>query len=439
MKKKVKLKNTTLNILIGIIIFLIPSNFFIKFFESESYVNGLRIDYLIPKLFISDIFILIVLIIYIFSLIKNFFKIKKSFLKSLKPSAINLKKIITKNKILLSLLAILIIKQFWTSHPISSVSYLLKILELGIFTSFILNNKEKISYSIIEKSVLLTLVFQSILAIYQYLYQKTFIGYLFLGEPNLNNYIGVSKSTLFGVEKILPYGTTAHPNVLGGVLAFYVLFLLNRMRGKIFKIKNALTFIIILISTIALFLTQSFSAILTLLIGSTIILISNRKPTLKNIVIIIFGLLFFTIFFLGFLSKIYPENQSIVRRNYLNMAAIKMANNNFLDGVGLNNFTSSVEKYSSNREVVRFVQPVHNIFLLFLAETGVVGLSIIVIFTRKIFLKKRPTIIYRLNVFQEKRNNWWWILVLLPIALLDHYFLTLNTGLLLIIFSLTFL
>ena len=53
----VKNKNLLYQFLFGLIIFLIPSNLFFKVLESSAYVNGLLIDYLIPKLYLSDLVI----------------------------------------------------------------------------------------------------------------------------------------------------------------------------------------------------------------------------------------------------------------------------------------------------------------------------------------------------------------------------------------------
>ena len=48
-----------------------------------------------------------------------------------------------------------------------------------------------------------------------------------------------------------------------------------------------------------------------------------------------------------------------------------MIRENFLFGVGLNNFTVRVEDYLPPSQVLRFIQPVHNIFVLILSEAGV--------------------------------------------------------------------
>ncbi|MPM52872.1 hypothetical protein SDC9_99636 [bioreactor metagenome] len=85
---------------------------------------------------------------------------------------------------------------------------------------------------------------------------------------------------------------------------------------------------------------------------------------------------------------------------------------NTLTGVGWNNFTTQVEKYSQHREIQRFVQPVHHLVLLFLAENGLLGIfALILLFKngvpRGLFLAAVP---------------------LLAFAALDHFLFTQAIG-----------
>ncbi|MBP7740909.1 O-antigen ligase family protein [Candidatus Woesebacteria bacterium] len=409
MKKISELSRKIYNILISAIIFLLPTNFFLKFNENTSYIKGLRVDYLIPKLYLTDILIIFLLLFWLFSNLK-FFSLNK------------IKKIIFKNKLLISFLLIFFLRQLFSTHSLSSILYFFKIIELSLFGLFIIKNKNKHDHKIIFSCIALSLLFQSSIGIYQYLFQKKLFGYLLLGEPNLNNYIGIAKTTWFGIEKILPYGTTAHPNVLGGFLSFYILGLLNLWKLKLKNIisanKNLIftTAMIILVALICLILTNSITAIATLLIGIYLTFIP-KKITLKKAINIFFCSILISIFSIKFLAQIYPENQSFNRRDYLNTAAIEMTKNNLIIGVGLNNFTANIESYASKNETIRFVQPVHNIFLLFLTENGLLSLVILIVLAKKYrFLQK------------TKNQNWIWLLLLIPIANLDHYLMTINAG-----------
>lgn len=444
MKIKEKSYWQIVSTIVALIVFLLPTNFFFKFLESESYVNGLMVDYLIPKIYLTDVFLVLLVGVWLtrawFFKSWSFGTLQKTF--KVRQIEKKLKKIETGIWVLA---LALFFRQFLSEHLVSTLVYSLRfgglILFLWMLSGRVVKKPtgEKLNKLLIEKAMLAAMLFQSSVAIYQYYLQKTLYGYLLLGEPNLNNFIGISKTSIFGAEKILPYGTTAHPNVLGGFLAVYILYFVQKIKkpvklstkiDKAFNLQNA----IIVIAFLTLLLTQSASAIATLVFG--ILLLNHRtifkrvgfkKVTinLRKVLVVFFISLIATVGVISIMSKNYPENSSLVRRNYLNTASIKMTTQNLVFGVGLNNFTATVEKYSSSREIVRFVQPVHSVFLLFLAETGLVG---VILVGQMIFLNKKKI----------KEPQLVWFLILLPIGLLDHYLLSLNTGLLLTAISLGF-
>jgi len=87
-------------------------------------------------------------------------------------------------------------------------------------------------------------------------------------------------------------------------------------------------------------------------------------------------------------------------------------------GVGMNNFVVNLEKYALTKEVVRFIQPVHHVGLLWLSQTGLLGVIWLISLGQK--MSKQIKISLSLT-----------ILVLLPILSLDHYLLTIQTGMIL--------
>jgi len=91
---------------------------------------------------------------------------------------------------------------------------------------------------------------------------------------------------------------------------------------------------------------------------------------------------------------------------------LEMFQHNLLFGVGINNFTLNLEEYATNKEVVRFVQPVHHLLFLILSEGGLLLLVTIFLLIRQAKIKS----------FYTKS------LILLAIASLDHYLLTQFSG-----------
>ena len=464
-----KLKNSYL-FLLTLTIFLVPSNLFFKFFESSAYVNGLLVDYLIPKLYLSDLPILLILSLWQIQT----FEVQK-FKKKVQSKLKNLS--LVTSMTLITLIALLALNLFSSAKPLASLWYFFKLMEMGLFGWFLFQYRHLLTHKIILLSFLSSLVFQSLLAIYQFHTQSSFLNYLFLGEPNLSNYIGLAKGIFNGVEQILPYGTTAHPNILGGFIVFYW-FISTKLTSSRLRIKDLKFKIFYLITSVfaayTLWLTQSVSAWLALLISTIMysfnpIIDKSRKsfrfclPAVKA-GFLVSGFLIFLIspFAINLLATKYPANKSLTRRATLNQAATAMFIANPLTGVGLNNFTARAEEYLPKKEVARFVQPVHHLGLLILSETGLLGL-IIIIFILFMFIQKHQALSTKLQTKSNNQNtkiqknhlkfvnlnfgnclgfvprgSLWGIwdlgfLVLLPLAALDHYLLTNQTGLLLLI------
>jgi hypothetical protein len=219
------------------------------------------------------------------------------------------------------------------------------------------------------------------LALGQWFNQGSLLGYWFLGEQPFDAAtLGIDKITWFdGSLKIPPLGTTPHPNVLAGFLVVS----LSCLQGRILQVFGA----------VPLFLTFSLSGWLAFLLRNKWTLIAGVAA------LIIFG---------KNLSFLAPES-SFSRRSQLTKIAWQMFQDHPLTGVGLNNFTVVMDQYGYVPATTRFLQPVHNIYLLILSETGLIGA---LGFTYLAF-KLRPP----------------WILLFL--GLFDHYLLTLQTGLLL--------
>jgi O-antigen ligase len=116
----------------------------------------------------------------------------------------------------------------------------------------------------------------------------------------------------------------------------------------------------------------------------------------------------------GFVNR---GNEIIERIKLANVSAI-IFSDNYLFGIGLGNFINSLfdlyPKYTS-----WLLQPVHNIFLLILTETGLYGL----IFSFVLFTK---------IIYKSLQNKYLLIgvLIIMISGMFDHYHLTLQQNLL---------
>lgn len=385
------------HLLISALIFAIPSNLFLVLTEKTAYVHGLRIDYLLPKFYLSDIIVLLLTAWVLFS-------------KQIKLPKFEIKN----NLFLIVATGVFLLFQLMTKQTTVVGWQIIKVIELLWLTFLLKSLWPKLKPSLILISANLVLLFQSTIGLLQFFNQKSVAGYWLLGEPNLARPIDMAKQVIFGQNLILPYGTTAHPNVLAGFIV--TVLILNILLFKKTKKSNLAFFFLgfsSLLGLIVLRLTGSWSASLSLVVAVFLI---KFKPKSKKLIGAGIGVwIISTIIISKANIFLNTTNTSIVRRQYLNQAAIMMLIDHPIVGVGLNNFTMKVEKYSPTREVVRFTQPAHNTFLLIFSEIGILGIILVVFW------------------FKKLKPAWIWSLALtcaaiLPILALDHYLYTLQTG-----------
>src|SRR3989344_3552293 len=88
-------------------------------------------------------------------------------------------------------------------------------------------------------------------------------------------------------------------------------------------------------------------------------------------------------------TNINAVDESVIVRADLIKTSILMTQHSPIFGVGLNNFLQNVSYFSKNENQSLFLnlQPVHNIFLLILSQTGVIGFGFFIWFLVKTHLR----------------------------------------------------
>ncbi len=285
--------------------------------------------------------------------------------------------------------AVLLFSVYWLQRV--NIHSLLRVLSLSIGISFL---------------------FQIFVGAYQFLFQRSLFGYIPFGEVDFSVSQIVKEVNVFGEMHKVPYGTTAHPNILAGYSVVSFLILLLHKEHLAFH--RYILPVFILLTILCILLTQSFSAGIALVFGMCMYVASKKKELKKTlaIVIILFSLMLTTWFF--FVPTNGNGNPSIQRRAQLHQISIQMTRTHPLFGVGWNNFTAEMEKYGYVQSTVRFLQPVHNVFLLLIAEMGIIGFLICLAW---IYLLLRLPAAY-LPVFSAFSI----------LGSLDHYLGTITTG-----------
>jgi len=428
----------TYSFLVASLLFLLPSNLFAKFFVESGYIHGLLIDYLLPKLYLSDLVVGSIFLVWL----GNVFS-KEAPRILFKKVTVKATAVIQNNWLLSALVLLVALSPVWSNQPLASFWYLAKILEMLWLGWFLASHTRYFKKYFLVAGVLVTVAFQLTLGLYQIIQQHSWAGYYFLGEPHQFSQLGMAKTVWQGRELVLAYGTTAHPNILAGMFTLYLLLFLRFLQQEVTaqpKIPKAWVIAGVVASFFAeaavLMITGSFSAALSFLVGVLILLFLPRikkecshRPVQAASVLgaSILTILFAAPVLIFALAQLDPSNLSLTRRMYLHEAAFEMWLQQPIFGVGLNAFTTELDTLLPTQFGRSFIQPVHHVGLLILAETGVVGvgsLIAVILHSVRYWLRRQPQLLLTQIV---------WLLPLLPLATLDHYLLSQQTGLLLLV------
>jgi len=230
------------------------------------------------------------------------------------------------------------------------------------------------------------LSFQVITGIVEFATQSTgFLNPLRLNWPGPFNpsIHGVSVVQLTdGLRILRAYGTTPHPNILGGfalisLLGPASLFLVN-------KKPNYPALILFSLGITLMALTFSRSAWLGLIVFLLLLILKSKHLERKRLFLLLATSLMTIILTLYPLRELVftrisnapveTEQLSTFERSWLNQQALDMIRQHPLTGVGIGSFILELATYGLPGASI---EPVHNIFLLAGAELGIFGLILV--------------------------------------------------------------
>ena len=300
--------------------------------------------------------------------------------------------------------------------------------------------------------------FQSIIAIGQYVANHS-LGLKYLGESVLDPLIaGIPVVVVNGIRQLRAHGTLPHANILGGWLAAILpwAILLYRQAGQ--RSRQWRVWGIITLGLVALFLSFSRSAWLAFGLILLLWLVWQRLHHEK----ITWPIWLMAIIIAGVVGSQYPallsrldtsdsviEQESVISRiDQLEQFAPVYQYHPWA-GVGLGQYTLYLEKqdvseigwhydsalpgwvYNLSHHVWDY-QPVHNIFLLVLAELGWVGESL--------FIAVLLGALWTIGRTKKDRVSFTALvsfLAVLSLGLFDHYLWTLQQGRLMLFLSIS--
>ena len=408
------------DIVLWSIIFLLPTQIGYHFWPDFSFVAGFRIDYLSPTLYLTDI------LIFTYILQKFFLgwqKILVQFIRS---------RIFWQNNLLIFTVFILVIIFASINSTLTLFSWG-KIIFYLLF--FIFLRQEKNLIRKIQSPLILSTILIIGLEIAQLIKQQSLNGiFYWLGERNFNlSTPNIAKLNIQGTQLLRPYSTFSHPNSFAGfLLLIYILFKPKYQRGKFFKIffQN-----IIILGILITFSKAAALALLAILIYQKL---EFKLKTLYFKIILITSLTISLLpLFANYISLSFNPSSTILSRLYLGPPTLAIIKQNLIMGVGLNNFIPALAgQLSPSHIFAHTLQPIHSIPLLAISELGLIGIVLIVWFTKK-YLLKGLTLKGRLY---DKGSDLIVLLIILAItSSVDHYWWTLHQNHLILILVLAIL
>ena len=375
-----------------LIIFFLPTQIGKHFWPQFSFIYSLKIDYLSPTLYLWDLCLIGLVIVWILS----------------KPKL---------NTKALSLLLLFLLTQglslLGASNVLGGLVRLEQLFLTGFFGLYISSKKLVEIKKELVWGLGLSLSLVSVIAIFQFLKGGS-LGLWILGERSFSlSTPSIATFNFYGNVYLRPYSTLPHPNVLAGFLVLSLALISWGIRG--IRGNRRIRVLVLGLGVIATLLSFSRAGILVLLAEAFLYF---RKKIKLLILLLLIPLPFL---YVRFESVFNFDSLSILRREELNEVSIKLFWQNPLFGVGINNFINEItESFISGPS--RFLQPVHNIGLLVLAESGLLGLlGILGLLGYPMF-----------RLWKKKDEEFSKVLLfcfgsIFFLGMFDHYFLTLPT------------
>lgn len=395
----------------------IPSQFGRHFWPSFSSINGLRVDYLSPTLYVSDIVIILL-----------FIEMLPIILRTVS---------LWKLGIVSSFLLLFGYLSFTSLSPLNSLVGVVRLTEV-VFISFVCArflSKPSLTSSV-RTVISFSIVVVSVLAIWQFINQSSVGGlWYYLGERSFTTLTpGIANASLQGTLMLRPYATFPHPNVLAGfliVMSTYLLYFLpSAKEGRVKRVVSVTALLLAIVVTI-LTMSRTGMVVLAFVYGVWVIKQAFSRKILFGLLMAslvgIVGFLFQTGIYLRFTTLSFSD-EAVTLREFLLTKAWQLFNSHMLVGVGIQNFLPAISLILPRTTPLMYFQPVHSVYFLVLSETGLLGSGVILLCL--IYL------VWHIISSQQKVGKLVLLFSVLLLSLTDHYFYTLHQGQLLLAFAL---
>jgi O-antigen ligase len=379
---------------------ILPSQLGLHFWPEWSYLFGLRVDFLAPTLYFTDLIVLLLIILKI-NLFKENYKIW----------------------IILTVFALFNI--YFSGVPELSLYKWLKVAELTALALYF-KNKSAEEFGYFINLMYFALVFYALIGIWQFIKGGTLGGILYwFGERTFNSSTpGIALFNYNGRDFLRAYSTFPHPNSLAG---FIVVIIILKLFVN-YKSAKSLNLTALLIILICFILTASMGAVtgaLFVFFSALLIKKGSIEKLFPGLYIWLTALISVVSTTIDY-SKIVDTlgfSKNILERLDLTVISGEIISRYYLTGMGLGTFITAIPTIKGMFTYSWLLQPVHNIYLLILSETGIGGLLILCILLFK--LLKRSLKIKNYAAFFA-------MIFIIFTGQLDHYWFTLQQNMLLV-------
>lgn len=384
--------------LLQLTIFLIPIQLGYHFWPNWAHVFGIRVDYFSPTIYLTDILISLLIVV----------RLPKMKLPTLKPF------LMTSLTVILFVLANI----YLGVNRSLAIYRWAKVGELVLFAFAIISFSRAELQSLIQKPLLFSLAFFSAVGINQFILGHSLGGWFYyLGERTFSLVTpGIALAKFGGINFLRAYSTFSHPNALAGYLIVALMILIWSSKANPFKSWSGK--LVIGVIGLALLTTFSLAALLALIVAFCLRQFAKRINWQKMVwflCVMMLASFLFSIVGPIIVNKLSFVQENLWRRTELARVAGQIFSKYPLFGAGAGGFIWLLPVYGATPSISWWLQPVHNIFLLVLSETGLVGL----LWMFYVFLK----------AFQKIATNLPLRAALAMVIItggLDHYWLTLQ-------------
>lgn len=373
-----------------IFLLFLPTQLAYHLWPDYSFVNGIRIDYLSPTIFFTDILFLLLICLWFYEDRPN----------------------IKLNKGHIIFIVFAIVNILFSLSPASTALHWIRILQAFVLYRYVVENYYTVKS--IYKALAVGIFFTFCLSLLQLKTGRNYGGiFYFLGERPLNiNQPGVALFSISGTSFLRPYATFPHPNVLGGYAGLFLLLIYSNLNLiKPFRIISLLLSSFLVVIS---FSQAAWSGLFSSMISTKI----KKLPIKSLLTIVIIASLTSPLLFENLTLNHAELPSTVGQRISLLLTAGEVISHFPLLGVGLGQFIRTIPMLTS--QSIWWLQPVHNIPLLIASELGLIGLIGFIILAYK-YLGSLKTKYYPIIFF------------LFITGAVDHYWLTIHQSLLLLV------